>query len=38
MIRLIKIQSENIKMTWKIRLFLFYMIFNFFKCFGFTVL
>ena len=38
----IKIQSENIKMTWKINLFkLFYffcMICSFFKCDGFTVL
>ena len=38
---IIKIQSENIKMTWDINLFkLFYfcIIFTFFKCGGFTVL
>ena len=34
----IKIQSENIKMAWKIRLSIFCMICNFFKCDGFTVL
>ena len=38
MICFIKIQSENIKMTWNIRLFIFYMIYNFYKCDGFTVL
>ena len=34
----IKIQSENMKMTWKIRFFIFCMICNFFKCDGFTIL
>ena len=34
----IKIQSENIKMTWNISLFTFCMVFNFSKCDGFTVL
>ena len=34
----IKIQSENMKMTWNIRLFIFCMIYNFPKCDGFTVL
>ena len=38
MICFIKIQSENMKMTWNIRCFIFYMICNFFKCDGFTVL
>ena len=38
MICFIKIQSENMKMTWNIRLFIFGMICNFFKCDGFTVL
>ena len=33
-----KIQSENINMTWKIRLFIFYMIYSFSKCDDFTVL
>ena len=34
----IKIQSENMKMTWNISLFTFCMIFNFSKCDGFTAL
>ena len=34
----IKLQSENMKMTCNIRFFIFYMICNFFKCDGFTVL
>ena len=38
MICFIKIQSENIKMTWKASLFIFCMICNFSKCDGFTVL
>ena len=38
MISFIKIQSENIKMTWNIRLFILYMIYNFSKCDGFAVL
>ena len=38
MICFIKIQSENMKMAWEIRLFIFCMICNFFKCDGFTVL
>ena len=38
MICFIKIQSENLKMTWNISLFIFYMIYNFSKCDGFTVL
>ena len=38
MICFIKIQSENMKMTWNISLFIFCMIFNFSKCDGFTVL
>ena len=33
-----KIQSENMKMTWDIRLFIFCVICNFFKCDGFTIL
>ena len=33
----IKVQSEKMKMTWNIRLFIFCMICNFFKCDGFTV-
>ena len=33
----IKIQSENMKITWNIRLFVFYIICNFSKCDGFTV-
>ena len=37
MICFIKIQSENMKMTWNIRFFIFSMICNFFKCDGFTV-
>ena len=36
--RVSKYESENIKMTWRIRLFIFCMICNFFKCHGFTVL
>ena len=35
MICFIKIQSENMKMTWNI---IFCMIYNFSKCVGFTVL
>ena len=38
MIFFIKIQSENMKMTWNISLFIFCMICNFSKCDGFTVL
>ena len=38
MICFIKIQSENIKMTWNISLNLFFMICNFYKCDDFTVL
>ena len=38
MICFIKIQSENMKMTWNINLFIFCMICNFSKCDGFTVL
>ena len=34
----IKIQSENMKMTWSIRLFIVCMICNFSNCDGFTVL
>ena len=34
----IKIQSENMKMTWNIKLFTFCMISNFSRCDGFTVL
>ena len=34
----IKIQSENMKMTWGISFFIFWMICNFFKRDGFTVL
>ena len=37
-ISFIKIQSENMKMTWNISLFMFYMIWNFSKCDGFTIL
>ena len=33
-----KIQSENLKMTWNIRFFIFCMIWNFFKYDGFIVL
>ena len=38
MICFIKIQSENIKMTWNINLVIFCMICNCFKCDGFTIL
>ena len=38
MICFIKIQSENMKMTWNIGLFICCMIYNFCKCDGFTVL
>ena len=38
MIYFIIIQSENMKMTWDINLFIFCMICHFFKCDGFTVL
>ena len=34
----IKIQLEDMKMTWNISLFTFCMVFNFSKCDGFTVL
>ena len=37
MIRFIKIQSENMKMTWNISLFIFCMIYSFSKCDGFTI-
>ena len=35
---LYQIQSENMKMIWNIRLFVFCMIYNFSRCDGFTVL
>ena len=38
MICFIKIQPENIKMTWNIGLFIFCMIYNFSKCDSFTIL
>ena len=38
MICFIKIQSENMKMTWNIRFFIFCMICIFLKCDGFKVL
>ena len=38
MICFIKIQSEKMKMTWNIRLFIFCMIYKFSKCDGFTFL
>ena len=38
LIRCIKIQSKNMKMTLSISLFTFCMIYNFSKCDGFTVL
>ena len=38
MICFIKTRSKNMKMTWDIRLFIFCIIYNFFKCKGFTVL
>ena len=38
MIYYIKIQSENMKMTWNISLFIFCMIYNFSNRDGFTVL
>ena len=38
MICFIKIQSENMKMIWNIRVFIFFMIYIFFKCDGLTVL
>ena len=38
MIFFIKIQPENMKMTWNISLFIFCMIFNLSKCNGVTVL
>ena len=38
MICLLKIQSENMKMTWNIKFFIFCMLSNFFKWDGFTVL
>ena len=36
MICFMKIQSENIKITWNIILFIFCMIYSFSKCEGFT--
>ena len=38
MICFIKIQLENMEMTWNISLFICCMIYNFSKCYGFTVL
>ena len=38
MICFIKIQAENMKMTWNISLYISCMICNFSKCDGFTVL
>ena len=38
MISFIRIQSENMKMTWNSKLFIFCMMCNFFRYFGFTVL
>ena len=38
MICFIKIQSENMKITWNTRLFIFCMIYNFSKCDGCTIL
>ena len=38
MISFIKIQSENMKMTWNISLFVFCIIWNFSECDGFTVM
>ena len=38
MLCFIEIQSENMKMNWSIRLFIFCMICSFSKCDGFTVL
>ena len=38
MIYFIIIQSENMKITWNINLFIFCMICHVFKCDGFTVL
>ena len=38
MIYFIKIQSENMKMTWNISLFILCMICNFSECDGFTIL
>ena len=38
MICFLKIQSENIKMTWNIRFFMFCMICIFFNCDNFTIL
>ena len=32
-----KIQSEKMKMTWRISLFIFYMTCNFSKCDGFII-
>ena len=37
MICFIKIQSENLMMTWNLRSFIFCKICNFFKCDGFTI-
>ena len=37
MIWFIKIQSENVKMTWSNSSFIFCMVYNFCKCDGFTV-
>ena len=36
MICFIKIQSEDVKMTWNFTLFIFCMIYNFSKCDGLT--
>ena len=36
MICFVKFHSENMKMTWSIRLFIFCMIYNFSQCDGFT--
>ena len=38
MICFIKIQSENVKMTWNFTSFIFCMIYSFSKCDGLTVL
>ena len=38
MICFIKIKSDDVKMTWNFILFTFFMIYNFSKCDGLTVL
>ena len=38
MIYFIKIQSENMKMTWNISLFIFSVICNFFRCDDFLII